>query len=282
MQKTAPGRDWRRGAGSGRRQEVKGGRRRWIRAAAAACSCRTRAQERGQGGRGEKRRRSRGTRRPTGLHRRLGSPAERPEAGKALRTTRSGGLCGTPARRRSRRRSLASSASRKEQRRRGGVRDLAQRRESSAEEPGMADPGAHGKSLAMAASSLRLLHGRTWERESMRGKGNRRRKGKEGEARAWLSCWWLLAELLAGDDGRELEERRRTWRRGTTWRSSGGCCSPWIRRGRLQGRSESRWEMDWSGGENEGRREGGCGLGSRGRGFGGVVAARIAGLARIG
>ena len=38
------------------------------------------------------------------------------------------------------------------------------------------------------------------ERESMRGKGNRRRKGKEGEARAWLACLWLLAELLAGDD----------------------------------------------------------------------------------
>ena len=66
----------------------------------------------------------------------------------------------------------------------------------------MADPGAHGKNLVMAASSLRLLHGHTCERESIRGKDNRRIKGAKGEARAWLACWWLLAELLAGDDGR--------------------------------------------------------------------------------
>ena len=65
---------------------------------------------------------------------------------------------------------------------------MAQRRESSAEEPGMADPGAHGKSLAMAASSLRLLHGRTWEREHER----ERQQEKKGKGRRGASVAVLL------------------------------------------------------------------------------------------
>ncbi|XP_044353571.1 uncharacterized protein [Triticum aestivum] len=52
----------------------------------------------------------------------------------------------------------------------------------------MADPGAHGKSLAMAASSLRLLHGRTWEREHER----ERQQEKKGKGRRGASVAVLL------------------------------------------------------------------------------------------
>ena len=77
--------------------------------------------------------------------------------------------------------------------------------------PSGLDPGDGSSGVGLGDGGFLLAApARTYlgERESMRGKDNRRRKGKEGEARAWLAWIWqrtgrcLLALLLiTGGDG---------------------------------------------------------------------------------
>ena len=85
----------------------------------------------------------------------------------------------------------------------------------------------------LAAPARAYLGEREHERERQQEKKG---KGRRGASVAVL----LVAASRTARRGR----RQANWRRGAglggrsmAWRSSGGCCSPWIRRGRLQGHS---------------------------------------------